>query len=381
MLGLGDSDPPTADAAPVVFDVDRPKRAWHAEDRPRATLRTVAQCAGVSIKTVSRVLNDERGVRPDTAARVMHAVRLLHYRPDGNARLLRLGTAVRAKHVVAIGLLVWDLSDPCLAGLVRSADATAAEHGVVVLMASSAGDPDKERDLALMLHARGVDALVIMPTASDYAFLAKQIAAGLAVIFLGPPPAGIGMATDICTDTIVMDEVACLRLGLEHLHRHGHRRIAYLSRPPRTPVEDVRLSAYRRVLSSLGLAVDEQLIAVEPPAAAHMRSSLSRILDASRDAATALLTGDSPTTLSVLQQLVKRDVRQMGRPALVALEDCAFADAMMPGITVVTKNLELVGRTAIDHLLQRLAGETGPQLQIEIPATVIPRGSGELPPT
>jgi AraC-like DNA-binding protein len=136
MLGLGDSDPPTADAAPVVFDVDRPKRAWHAEDRPRATLRTVAQCAGVSIKTVSRVLNDERGVRPDTAARVMHAVRLLHYRPDGNARLLRLGTAVRAKHVVAIGLLVWDRSDPCLAGLVRSADATAAEHGVVVLMAS-----------------------------------------------------------------------------------------------------------------------------------------------------------------------------------------------------------------------------------------------------
>jgi LacI family transcriptional regulator len=331
----------------------------------------------VSTKTVSRVLNDERGVRPDTAARVAHAIRLLHYRPDGNARLLRLGTAVRAKHAVAIGLLVRDLTDPCLAGLVRSAEATAAEHGVVVLTASSAGDPDKERDLALMLHARGVDALVIMPTASDYAFLAKQIAAGLAVMFVGPPPAGIGMTAD----TIVMDEIACLRLGVEHLHHQGHRRIAYLSAPPRTPVEDIRLSAYRRVLSTLGLAVDEQLIAVEPPTAARIRSSLSRILDASRGAATALLAGDSLTTLSVLRRLIERDVQQAVRPALVALEDFAFADAIVPGITVVTKNLELIGRTAIDHLLQRLADETGPYLPIEIPPTLIPRGSGELPPT
>jgi LacI family transcriptional regulator len=167
---------------------------------------------------------------------------------------------------------------------------------------------------------------------------------------------------------------------VEHLQRHGHRRIAYLSQPPRTAGEPIRLPAYRRALTSLGLTIDEQLIAVEQPTAAHTHASLTRILDAVGTAATALVTGDSSTTLSVLRELVGRDTRLVPRPALVALEDFAFADVIAPGVTVVTQNLELVGRTAIDHLLRRLAGESGPRLQIDIPATLIPRGSGELRP-
>ncbi|MFB9877196.1 LacI family DNA-binding transcriptional regulator [Planobispora siamensis] len=324
--------------------------------RGRPTMKDVAAAAGVALKTVSRVVNDEPGVNPATAERVVAAIAQLGYRRNESARVLRRG------RTATIGLVIEDVADPFYSGMSRAVEDVALRHGSLVLSGSSGEDPLRERELVLTFCARRVDGLIIVPAGTDHDYLLPELDAGIAAVF-ADRPGGLE------ADTVICDNAGGAHAGVAHLIRHGHRRIAFLGDSASIFTASERLRGYRRALAEAGLPANESLIAMGP--ADRAGAALCAML-AAADPPTAVFTGNGRITVAAL--------RTGHRPALVGFDDFELADVLTPGVTVVAQAPDGLGRTAAEMLFRRMSGEPGPAERIQLPTRLIPRGSGEIPP-
>ncbi len=329
-------------------------------------MNDVAAAAGVALKTVSRVVNDEPGVNATTAGRVRAAIERLGYRRNDSARILRRG------RTASIGLVIEDVADAFYSSLSQAVEDAALRHGYLLFSGSSREDSARERDLVLAFCSRRVDGLIIVPAGSDHAYLTPESEAGLKVVFADRPP-GAGFEAD----TVLCDNVGGARAGTAHLIAHGHRRIAFLGGSPGIFTAAQRLRGYRQALAAAGLPYDEGLVAMGPPDPARTRADLTRLL-AAFDPPTALLAGNGRTTVDTLRALASLSGTADAGLALVGFDDFTLADLL--GITVVAQDPVRLGRTAADLLLMRLSGDERPVNRIELGTRLIPRGSGERPP-
>ena len=331
--------------------------------RGRPTMKDVATRAGVALKTVSRVVNDEPGVTPETAGRVRNAINELGFRRNDSARLLRKG------QTASIGLIMEDIGDPFYSALSRAVEDVAHWNGSLLFTGSSDEDPQREQELTLALCARRVDGLIVIPASGDHRYLLPEIAAGVASVFVDRPA---GM---IEADAIVADNVGGSRAGVTHLIRQGHRRIAFIGDDPHIYTARQRHQGYREAMAEAGLGVDPSWVSMAKPAADGIRHALAAML-AGPSPVTALFCGNNRTTILAL-----REVAHAGRRlALVGFDDFELADLLTPGITVVAQNPAEMGRRAAELLFGRLAGTRGPAQYIELGTQLIVRGSGEIPP-
>ncbi|MFC6065466.1 LacI family DNA-binding transcriptional regulator [Streptomyces ochraceiscleroticus] len=329
----------------------------------RPTMKDVAARAGVGLKTVSRVVNGEPGVTPDTERRVQEAITALGFRRNDSARVLRKG------RTASIGLVLEDLADPFYGPLNRAVEEVARDHGALLINGSSAEDPAREQELVLALCARRVDGLVIIPAGTDHRYLEPEIAAGVATVFVDRP------AGEIEADVVLSDSFGGARDAVAHLIAHGHRRIGFIGDQPRIHTAVERLRGYRAAMDEAGLPVDESWVALGSTEPERVRSAAEAMLDGPAPV-TALFSGNNRVTVTVVRVLAGRP-----RPvALVGFDDFELADLISPGITVVAQDAARLGRTAASLLFRRLDGADEPPQQRVIPTRLIPRGSGELPP-
>ena len=163
--------------------------------RGRPTMKDVATRAGVALKTVSRVVNDEPGVTPETASRVRNAINELGFRRNDSARLLRKG------QTASIGLIMEDIGDPFYSALSRAVEDVAHWNGSLLFTGSSDEDPQREQELVLALCARRVDGLIVIPASGDHRYLLPEIAAGVASVFVDRP-AGMIEADAVLADNV-----------------------------------------------------------------------------------------------------------------------------------------------------------------------------------
>ncbi|WP_327070332.1 LacI family transcriptional regulator [Kitasatospora sp. NBC_01250] len=334
-----------------------------AEPAGRSTMKDVAAAAGVGVKTVSRVVNEESGVTAATAARVREAIEALGYRRNDGARLLRQGLRTGS-----VGLVLEDLADPFYAPLCRAVEEVARRHGSLLFSGSSAQQPQRERDLALAFCARRVDGLILVPTGTDQGYLLPEQAAGTPIVCVDRPACGL------VADTVLSANARGAREGIEHLLRQGHRRIGFLGDAPEIHTATERLRGYRAALAAARLPARESWVSMSAPEPARIRLALQRML-AGRWPVSALLCGNNRITVAVLRELAGLP----HRPALVGFDDFELADLLTVPVTVVAQDPARLGRTAAELLFARLAGEHGPAQRIELPTRLIPRGSGELP--
>ena len=153
----------------------------------RPTMREVATLAGVSLATVSRVINAEGSVRPDLAERVQEAVALLGYRRDLTATQPAPRRSPLGEHRPVFD----DVANPFHAAVLRGVETVARERGVLPLVGSSDEDADRERELAEAFLSRRVDGLIVVPSGSDHSYLRADRDAGVALVFVDRPPAFI----------------------------------------------------------------------------------------------------------------------------------------------------------------------------------------------
>ncbi len=325
----------------------------------------MAQAAGVSVKTVSRVLNDEPYVRPATAAQVRAAAtRLGFQRHEAAASLRRLGSST---HV--IGLVIEDVSNPFYSIVVRAVEEVARTRGYLLLVASSDEDPQKEREVLRAFCSRRVDALIIVPAGTDHQFLSSELSAGTAVVFVDRPGT-VGKA-----DSVVAANAAGARRGVEHLASHGHRRIAYIGDAPGIYTADERQRGYLDALANMRIEPDPALIRVGAQDVEVAERETAALL-ALPSPPTALFAGNNRVTIGVVRAL-RRHAQSV---AVVGFDDFELADTLDPPVTVVAQDAALLGRTAAELVFSRLDGATGPARHLTLEATLIVRGSGEVPP-
>ena len=325
----------------------------------------VAARAGVSLKTVSRVVNAEPGVAESTAALVQAAIDELGFRRNEGASHLRRGSTT-----ASLGLVLMDVADPFYSTLTRAVEEVALRHRFLVLAGSSDEDMARERELALSLCSRRVDGLLVVPAGTDQTYLEPEIRAGTPVVFVDRPGAGVD------ADVVLVDNAGGTRAAVEHLAARGHRQIAFLGDNPAIYTARERQRGYREGMAAIGRRPDERLIAMGPHSPLSVAAALERLRAGSRPV-TALVTGNNRITVLVLRALA---AGRRWRPALVGFDDLELADLLRPGVTVIEQDASALGRSAAELLFSRIAGDRRPAQKIVLPTRLIERGSGEARP-
>ena len=328
--------------------------------RRRPTLRDVAALAGVSFKTVSRVVNGESGVSAAVADRVREAADQIGYRPNAAATALR-----RADHRTAtFGVLLEDAGNPFFAALLRGIEEVARGNGVAVFTSSTDLDVDRERDMTAAFAARQVDALITAPTESDAEHLKRALDEGSRVVLVDRTIDGIDVPA------VLVDNQAGARAGVEHLIAQGHRRIGYIGRDPLIYTSRGRYAGYVEALTAAGIAVDPTLVRREGATRSSAHLQVEELLDLA-EPPTALFTAQDLITMTAVSALQRRGLAD--RVALVGFDDFELADLLQPGVTVIAQDPRRMGALAAELALD----PEGSGVHI-VATRLIARGSGEI---
>lgn len=324
----------------------------------------VARLSGTSIKTVSRVVNDEPGVHRDTAKRVLSAIETLGFRRNLGARNLRRGSTSGA-----VGLIVEDVGNPFYSELNRAVERIATSFDRHLITGSSDEIPERERELALEFCARRVDGLLVVPAGMRHDYLTQEMRAGTPVVFIDRP------AGDVVADTVLVDNLGGTAAAVAHLAAHGHRRIAFLGDNPDIFTAAERLRGYREGCATAGLPYDERLVSMCTPTERSVAEAVRTRLSG-KDAATAVIAGNNRVTVHLLRALAHAPAR----PALVGFDDFELADLLDPPVTVIAHDVAALGRTAAELLFARIQGESSAPKKVVLPVHLVARGSGEVAP-
>ena len=328
-------------------------------------MKDVGAVAGVSLATVSRVVNGEDSVRPELADKVRAAVVLLGYRRDLTATNLRRAD----RHSASIGVVFEDVSDPFHAAVLRGIETVARRRGVLPLVGSSDEDGARERELAEAFLARRVDGLVVVPSGRDHSYLEPERDAGVAVVFVDRPPAHID------ADCALSDNAGGAFAAAAHLLAAGHRRVGFLGGRETSFSARERLHGYRRALEANRLPFDPALVRMGLHDSRAASEAAGDLL-AGEAAPTALVSAQDVITIGTVDRLRTLDLRST--VALVGFDDLVLADAVDPALTVVAQDGDRLGRAAAELLFARLDGDRGAARRVVVPTTLVVRGSGEL---
>jgi LacI family transcriptional regulator len=326
-----------------------------------STMRDVAQQAGVSAKTVSRVVNNDRYVSADVRMRVERAIEELQYVPN------MLAVTFRTGRDAAIGVAVPGVGDPFFAGVIGAVEREASRRGVAVIVTSVGWEPSHERQsIEAVLHRR-VAGMIICPVGTDMSFL-RPWQARAPLVFVDRVPG------KLTADSVVQDDVGGGRQATAHLISHGHRGIAFLGDDVVTGV--LRLKGCRQALADAGLTHADTLVHLGEVDTPTVTAALRRIL-AEPDPPTAVFSSNARCTVSVvsaLQALRRNDI------AIVGFGDFPTAAALEPAITVIDQDGEGMGRFAAERLFDRL-DQPGRKLRRRnvLPVSLVTRTSCAMP--
>ena len=315
-----------------------------AEDRnaPRARIEDVAEAAGVSMKTVSRVLNEEPNVREETRRRVEAAVARLQYRPNPSARSL----AGQRSYVVA---LVYDNPSSNYLMEVQGGvlDACRSAHYNLVLGPVAYDHPDCVAHIVeLVQHSRS-DGLVLTPPLTDDARLLARLEE------MGVPFASISPHTPRGRIGVTLDEQGAVFELISHLVSLGHRRIGHIKGHPDHGASAWRLAGYREALRHAGIAYDPALVVKGEFSWDSGVRGGERLLDLA-DPPTAIFAANDDTAAGVIRAAGKRGLVVPDDLSVCGFDDTPISSQIFPQVTTVRQPTRDMGRLATQELLKAI---------------------------
>jgi len=327
-----------------------------------ATIRDVAARAGVSVATVSYVINGTKPVAPETAARVRRAMEELDYHPNAVAQSLR----TRTTHV--IGVVVSDIANPFFATLVRGAEDCAREHGYSLLICNTSEELGNELVSLQLLSRKRVDGMILAPTGKSDELLLELIDRGMRIVTIDRKVEGLA------APAIVSENERGAFIATSHLLELGHRRIGIVLGLPHLSTTMERLKGYQKALAQFGVKEDPNLIVYGYSQVAAAQEATLKLLD-SKAAPTAIFATNNLMTLGVMMAIHERSLRCPQDISIVGFDDFEWAAAFNPPITTVAQDPYRMGKTAVEILLDCLQGNSHSAETIRIPVRFIPRAS------
>ncbi len=326
------------------------------------TIRDVAQRAGVSTATVSRILSGASLSRPATVAAVRDAVDALNYRPSGIARSLKLRTTW------TLGLIVTDVQNPFFPEVVRAVEDIAWASGFAILLCNAAGDPDRESGYLRLLEERRVDGMIVAASHVTVAHAASLARTNVPVVLVNCE------SDEVAVPTILSDNASGGRFAAEHLLALGHRRIAVLAGTAAHADAPSRVAGVRGAMAAAGI--------VEPPAVILAGATVDAGV-----AATAELLRSAPETTAIIcyNDLLAigamRAVRAAGGHvprdiSVVGFDDIDAAAWVDPPLTTIRQHKTAMGRWAVERIAGQLRGDLDDSPQrVVLPVELVIRGS------
>jgi LacI family transcriptional regulator len=324
-----------------------------------ATMREVAERAGVSAKTVSRVLRNDRYVSDAVRERVNAAVNDLQYVPN------MLAVTFRSGRDAAIGIAVPDIADPFFAQVVQAVEVQARARQTAVIVTSLGYDADYEQSAVEALLQRQVLGLISCPVSSDQSYLIPWLQR-TAMVFVDRAPA------KIVADCVIEDDFGGAHLATSHLLDHGHRRIAFVGDSIRASTTMQRLHGYQDALVGANITFDEVLVYLgetDPLSIERALQSFTRL----DQPPSAVFSSNARCTLAVFAALQRL---QGDGLALVSFGDFPMAASLHPPVTVIDQDPAAVGKFAAERLFKRI-DEPMRRLRRRtvLPVSLIERGS------
>ena len=317
----------------------------------RIGIKDVARRAGVSLGTVSNVLNRPETVAEPTRVRVQAVIDELGYVRNESARQLRAGSSR------SIGLVVLDAANPFFTDIALGAEQAAAAGNLIVSLFNSSGSTARENQLLELLLEQRVSGVLLSPIFELPTGVARLVAHGVPVVLLDRDAGG---DSGFCS--VSVDDVSGGRLAAEHLIGLGHRRLTFVGGPAALPQIADR---YGGVLQ----ATEEANRKSTAPAVTlrHVETTSLRIPDGREAGAqiialppderpTAVVCGNDLVALGVLQTVIRSGLRVPEDVAIVGYDDIEFAEAATVALSSVRQPRELLGRTATDLLLDEVTG-------------------------
>ncbi len=310
----------------------------------RPTIADVAHRAGVSIATVSRVLNGTAPVDAVTAENVRSAIADLNYVPHSAARTLA------SRRTDTIGLLLPEISGAFFQPMLRGVEAGVSEAGFDLLIHSTQSRPENSPHRPLGEH--NTDGLLVFTESLNGKELTRLHSIGFPVVLLhqaSPTPLNIPVVT--------IENQSGARKIVEHLiNIHDRRRIVFLRGPQGHEDSSLREKGYRQALKSSGIPFDPALIQLGNFDREAARASMERLL-AKGIRFEAVFTGDDESAIGVLLALRQAGLRVPEDIAIVGFDDSLFANALLPPLTTVHAPTEQVGRQAVRQLVHIIQGK------------------------
>ncbi len=335
----------------------------------RVTIHDVADDAGVSAMTVSRVINESPRVSDETRRRVQMSIAKLGYVPN------RLARSLIQRKTGALGVIVPDVANPFFTLIVRGVERVAWRAGYHVILCDTQGDQERERGYLEDMVSFQVEGVLIAPVGDaskqNLGLLKRNT---VPFVLIDRSVAGLD------GDLVQGDSVAGARQLVQHLIDLGHTRIGMITEEPEVSTARDRLQGYRDALLANGIPFDTELIAtsstIEPGVA---RDSTLQLFDLA-DPPTAIFSVNNIAVVGVIDAARERELAIPGDLALVCFDDIEHVSRIYPFLTVMAQPAETFGTIATQLLLDRLGSRIPPRRRtVVLPAEFIVRKSSGAP--
>ncbi len=330
--------------------------------RERVTIKDVARRAGLSVATVSRVLNGKFTVDPELAKRVHAAAAELRYKPNRMARDLR-------RQVSSVwSVILSDIGNPFFTTMVRSIEEDAAAAGYSIVLCNTDDDPLKEANYLDIARSQNVAGIIISPASEVETDLSRLIDDGIPAVCVDRLPA------DRNVGAVLVDNFSGSHLGTTHLIEQGYKRIAFIGGPHTTTTARERRQGYEAALAQADREVDAKLVVEANHKQDGGAAAMLQLLGLS-PRPDAVLVANNLMGVGALESLVASGARVPDDLGLVSWDDLPWAVVMRPSLTVIAQPVEQIGRTAAALLLETIAGVPFANRHIVLPPQLAIRDS------
>jgi LacI family transcriptional regulator len=330
------------------------------------TIAEVARRAGVSVSTVSHVVNGTRKVAPGTAQAVQAVIDAVGYRPNVLARSLKTASSR------SVGIAISAVANPYFSDIICAVEAECARLGMMVFLSDTQDDPQRELSVVTAFDQRRVDGVILAPSADpERRALAYLRAARLPCVLVDRTP-------DPSFDQVGVNNREAMRALVAHVADFGHRRIGYVGGHPGFATTLERIDGYRAGLELAGLPFDARYL-VTGSATTMSASEATRSLLSLADPPTAIVAGNNMATIGAMRAIRSRGLQVPADVSVVGFDDFEWADCFEPRLTLVAQPCEEIGKRAAFLLMERIADPGGSPQSVRLDARLIVRDSCARP--
>jgi LacI family transcriptional regulator len=326
------------------------------------TIRTVAEAAGFSIATVSRVLNNkDHPVGEATRQRILLTAEQLGYRPNVTARSLR------TERSCTVGIIADDIVGPFATQIMRGIQDRLKQAGYLCVIISADWNPDNEREAIHDLVSRSIDGIIFSETWHHTAVDTLDVASK-PYVFVHRQFAAPGQFS------VIPDEIYAARLATGHLIGLGHRRIGFINGPPHYYATELRLQGYRAELHDAGIGYDAALVARGDWELESGYRAMQTLLQA-EPRLTALFAGNDLMAAGAIYAMQDAGLRVPADVAVVGYDNREISRTFRPALTTVTLPCYEMGAAAAQMLLDRMGGKPEMAEEIQVRGRLLVRES------